>query len=487
MPPPEYIYFGTYAGIYGTPALGTDGTVYVASENGKLLALNPTNGVVKWTYSIVSADGLYASPAVGVDGTIYFGVYDANFYAINPNGSRKWVYRAGATIFASPAIGLDGTIFFGADDGKLYALKDNGATGTARWIFTTGTNAITAAPAIGSDGSIYIGVGSIFNPKLYSVSTNGTTNWIFTTGSRVRSSPAIGADGTIYFGCDDKRLYALNPNGTKKWDFLAGGAVGSSPAVTADGTVLFGCDDGKLYALDANGKLLWTFATGDYIFASPAIGPDGTIYIASADGALYVLRGCRPPANTPWPMYRYNVARTGRAVTSANQLPALAPIADRMIGAGATLSFTNVASDPDQPGQQLTFSLAVSAPTGATINPTTGGFSWTPTEAQAGSTNVIGVAVADNGTPALSDARCFTVVVSSVFRIASIVASNGTVTMTWPAIPGKSYRVQYKPLLDAATMWTDLPGTVTATSDLAVKTDTPGNVRQRFYRVAALP
>src|SRR5207302_910444 len=61
----------------------------------------------------------------------------------------------------------------------------------------------------------------------------------------------------------------------------------------------------------------------------------------------------------------------------------------------------------------LTFAM-VSAPTGMTINPAKGAISWTPTEAQGPSTNVVSVSVTDNGVPALSVTNTFTVTVNEV-------------------------------------------------------------------------
>jgi len=42
-----------------------------------------------------SGDRIYSSPAIGSDGTIYVGSYDSNLYAINPDGSLKWKYSTG--------------------------------------------------------------------------------------------------------------------------------------------------------------------------------------------------------------------------------------------------------------------------------------------------------------------------------------------------------------------------------------------------------
>ena len=57
-------------------------------------------------------------------------------------------------------------------------------------------------------------------------------------------------------------------------------------------------------------------------------------------------------------------------------------------------AFDAAATDPDVPPQGLTFSL-VGAPAGATIDPSTGAFSWTPTEAQGPDTYTFTVRVSD--------------------------------------------------------------------------------------------
>src|SRR6185503_13272790 len=69
-------------------------------------------------------------------------------------------------------------------------------------------------------------------------------------------------------------------------------------------------------------------------------------------------------------------------VTEANIAPAIANVpASATIPELSPYTFTATATDSDLPAQTLTFSL-VGAPSGATIDGTTGAFSWTPTEAQ---------------------------------------------------------------------------------------------------------
>src|SRR5207245_1763125 len=71
------------------------------------------------------------------------------------------------------------------------------------------------------------------------------------------------------------------------------------------------------------------------------------------------------------------------------------------------------ATDADLPANTLTFAL-VSAPLGMSINGSSGAISWTPSEAQGPSTNLVSVSVTDNGVPALSATNNFTVTVSEV-------------------------------------------------------------------------
>jgi len=70
-------------------------------------------------------------------------------------------------------------------------------------------------------------------------------------------------------------------------------------------------------------------------------------------------------------------------VNEVNLPPVLNLIGPKTINEGALLQFTITASDPDIPAQTLTFS-ASNLPLGATFNPTTRVFSWTPTSGQAG-------------------------------------------------------------------------------------------------------
>ncbi len=97
-------------------------------------------------------------------------------------------------------------------------------------------------------------------------------------------------------------------------------------------------------------------------------------------------------------------------VLSANKAPTFANLFNRTLRELNSLNFRLIGRDLDQPAQKLTYAL-VSGPKGLTVS-TEGQLTWTPTEEQGPSTNVVTVAVADNGTPSMSTTNSFTIFVT---------------------------------------------------------------------------
>ena len=121
-------------------------------HTGRSLYNGPNNPVLKWNYA--TKGNVLSSPAIGTDGTVFVGSSDKKLYALNPDGSLKWSYTNSVYAFSSsPSIGIDGTVFVGLGDGKLYAIAEAGAstvisTPYGANIFLDGTNTGTVTPAI---------------------------------------------------------------------------------------------------------------------------------------------------------------------------------------------------------------------------------------------------------------------------------------------------------------------------------------------------
>jgi hypothetical protein len=151
---------------------------------------------------------------------------------------------------------------------------------------------------------------------------------------------------------------------------------------------------------------------------------------------------------------------------------------------GYPLTLTFTAIDSDIPVQTLTFSLTNSPP-GALINPTNGVFTWVPSSPAGTVTNLVTVIVTDNGKPNKSTSATFFVIASDLNAATPVVSTNG-ITISWNAIAGLTYRVQFKNNL-ADTSWTDLPGDITASNSIALKLDSASTNATRFYRIIAQP
>jgi len=171
---------------------------------------------------------------------------------------------------------------------------------------------------------------------------------------------------------------------------------------------------------------------------------------------------------------------------ATNTPPRLGAVTNLTVHKGRLLSLTFGASDSDIPPQQLAFSLGPGVPPGASINPTNGQFNWVPSGPPGTLTNVITVTVTDNGNPNKSDTKSLAVVATDLNAGPLTVGTEG-VALSWSALPGLTYRVQYKIALQDSA-WLDLPGDAVATNSIAFKLDaTPPTNLSRFYRIIALP
>ena len=276
-----------------SPAIGSDGTIYIETADGYLYAIN-SNGTLKWKYQVEGHMLLGTlSPTIIADGTIYIeAVSDTNnyLYAINSNGTLKWKYNIEYSRNTFPAlITSDGIIYIESEDSNLYAINSNGGL---KWKFETGGN-ISSPLAIAPDGTIYVSSRNKNSNNLYAINSDGTLKWERKKiGFNIYSFPVVASNGIIYaegmdnhIGAGDHNLYAINPDGTLKWKVKIGG-VSCSPAIASDGTIYTG-GGLYLYAINPDGTLKWKVKIG-YDISFPIISLNGTVYVASLD-SLYAI------------------------------------------------------------------------------------------------------------------------------------------------------------------------------------------------------
>ncbi|MBS0663476.1 MAG: PQQ-binding-like beta-propeller repeat protein, partial [Verrucomicrobia bacterium] len=322
-----------------SPAIGSDGTVYIGSGSKKLYALDGSTGAFKWSFTATTA--VIASPVVATDGTVYFRD-DTTLYALKSDGTQKWTFALAGGTYASPGIAADGTVYVGATGGNFYAINPDGAK---KWATPfTANGDIYTSPAIANDGTIYFGT---LNGYFYALKPDGTQKWVWDklAGSSITSSPVLAPDGTIYFGAYDHKLHALTDNGSsasEKWSYTMGDEVrAATPAVAASGTVYMPDYDGYIYAISSSGTLVTTYATGTLLRSSPMIA-NGQLIVGAADGLVYAFAldpvADTAPASSPWPVFLHNQRHDGQYTANFVTITT-APVAQTFaIGSALTLS-----------------------------------------------------------------------------------------------------------------------------------------------------
>jgi outer membrane protein assembly factor BamB len=262
---------------HASPAVGTDGTVYVGTGSGYLIAIGPA-GVLEWSYTVEGA--IAWAPVVDRVGRIYVATTAQRLYSFQPNGSLGWQSRTPSHIAGELALSGASGVLFGGTDGNVWAYSEHG---TPLW------HAEVRAP---------VTAGPVFTGNHFAVGT--------------ASGDALELEGTIHRrvvpigdACD--AIVRASPDGSLV--VVAGGAL---IGVSAAGSVQFRRDDvafavaadsgylavdrsGALLRLSSSGALVSSIALGAQASAAPVLAPSGAVYVAGVAGSLAVV----PPGGVP--------------------------------------------------------------------------------------------------------------------------------------------------------------------------------------------
>ncbi|MCX6921959.1 MAG: putative Ig domain-containing protein [Verrucomicrobia bacterium] len=253
-------------------------------------------------------------------------------------------------------------------------VSDNGGAFAIWQSRTTGTSALYS----GSFGHTY---------AFYSVATDtaGNVELPHATPDATTLVNLINAPPTISFGAavtvNEGETVRINPTVSDP----------DLPSQTLTFRLLGGAPPGVVVN-SASGQLQWV--TG------PGSGPTTNVL-----GVVVTDNGFPP------------LSGTGYVTVIVRQViwpPVLAPVSNYTIKEGALLVITNVVMDYNVPERAYLFSLGPNPPSGASINPTNGLFTWMPGSTQGPSTNFLTFIVTDANLSALSATQTFTVVVRDV-------------------------------------------------------------------------
>jgi outer membrane protein assembly factor BamB len=160
----------TFKSYVRDPAVGSDGTVYLTTDDFTLWAINPATGAIKWQAAVGKkvnnpwGPHCDAVPAIDNDAGIVYCAGKDSFYAFNKNtGQLKWKKSFPPTNAGAggkkPAIGIDGTVYWSDPFSVLFAMS--AANGATLWfIDVSGAGGARSEPVIDLDGTIYIVTGN---------------------------------------------------------------------------------------------------------------------------------------------------------------------------------------------------------------------------------------------------------------------------------------------------------------------------------------
>jgi outer membrane protein assembly factor BamB len=223
-------------------------------------------------WSFVAGDAIQAQITASPDEkTLYAASLDANLYALDKaTGALKWKVPLGDRIYSTPAVADDGTLYVGSDAGLFFAIND---AGRILWKLETQAQADTA-PVLASDGTIFFGAGA----QLWALYRDGHVRWRFGAKDKIFSSPALSPDGlVVVFGSQDDRLYAVSAAGKLAWSLDLGADVDASSVIAADGSVFAGSDAGEVVRVSPRGEIVWRTKLGGFVRGALSLARNGDV------------------------------------------------------------------------------------------------------------------------------------------------------------------------------------------------------------------
>jgi hypothetical protein len=291
-------------------------------------------------------------------------------------------------------------------------------------------------------------------------------------------STATGAGSAAYVAPDTNEVYTTT--GAVRWDMVTvlGASLPSGPIVIISqpqsATVSAGAD--HTFSVTASGtspRFQWRWNATNIAGATNALFTRTNIQFSQAGSYSVVVTNATSSATS---------ATAVLTVAPPNHAPLIAPISNRTVHAGTTIALNGQAYDSDV-NDTLAFSLDPGMPVGATVDAASGVFAWTPSDNDANTSRLITLRVADDGEPSLASTTTFTVSVQPRPTIKGGSISGNTLTLSWNAIAGVAYRVEFKDNLED-TNWQTLGFDVVSEGSVATVEDPEfGSNPQRFYRI----
>jgi outer membrane protein assembly factor BamB len=309
------------------PSLSDDGShLYFSDWGAGLVCLDARSGEPKWTWEV----GGGVTPVVGPQGIIYTvdGGYLCRVHDYGDWAEGEWWRALPEPYDYTPTgvvVGRNGVAYAtGYDEERdRSVLVAVDTEGTVLWQDSTHLHTCGAAVIDGRDRILVTNEYGLvcFNP-------DGTLAWSQPTVDLCTGSTVIGMDDQVIITSFGGWIMAYDSTGRQLWTSALDIGAGNTPCVAQDSTII-ACDPEGDYVccIGNDGQTRWEFSIWDSLDIrdarlrrpegedgpSPVIGPNGDLYVACTDGLFCLATGGLKMANTAWPTYNHDNARSGWA------------------------------------------------------------------------------------------------------------------------------------------------------------------------------
>jgi uncharacterized repeat protein (TIGR03803 family) len=493
--------------LYGTTQFGGPhliGTLFSMSSSGLLTTLasfDGTNGSLPNSPLLEAANGkLYGTSKLG--GAIGYGTV----FEMTPQGSLSSLYSfVGESDGGNPVVGLiqarDGNLYgagTGVSDnfGKLFKVSPSGSF-TPLHSFTGGADGTSAAGELvqAKNDKLYgmsPGGGAHAHGNIFELAPDGTLSPLFSFSGGFDGSAPAGAlveatDGNLYGVTAHNRignfefygtLFRVTTNGLLSTLYVLNFGDGSYPAAglleSSDGNFYGTTEFGGAYN---NGTIFRLSPRGTFTKLADLDGLDTGAHPQAAlvegfDGGLYGTTSAAGPGGGGT-IFKLSI-------TAAPQITSQPSSQSVFLGANPSFNVAVFAAPPiyfqwQKNGTNLVDDSTFTGSTNRIL---------ILNDVRATDAGTYSVVVSNALGSVSSSGAVLTIQTPPMFQ--NISQANGIVNLTWAAVEGKKYQVQYRADLITGG-WSNLGAIVTAVSSSAAASDPIGSNAQRFYRVLLLP
>jgi len=294
---------GIGAGLHDSqPVMAANGTtVHIGSHDGRLYNVDFSILGVQFlqaanvSFSSTGAS-IQSSPALSSDGVVFVGSNDGSLYALNDGLTLRWRLEMGGLV-GSPAL-------WNAEQAEA------AASGSAATHVAPAWSPSTMLFVGSSNGHVHgLRVADAFSAWSFDMRSS-------VSGPPVVATLPHGADRLLHLvllSSFDGRIVAVDAfTGALRWQrFLQQGQAG--PLAVSEGLVYVGTSAGALFSLDArSGRTLWVdfpcVCNGSLATAAPAVDPERrVVHVGSSEGHVYAYRidaPAPPPPSPPEPHWQ---------------------------------------------------------------------------------------------------------------------------------------------------------------------------------------